>query len=78
MGLGQSAYRGATSTSSNEEEGLGRGAKIGLGIGALGLGVLSANRANYGTENAPPSGYQGVVPDYTLVREIVLDRTTLG
>ncbi len=62
----------ATSTSSNEE-GLGRGAKIGLGIGALGLGILSANRANYGTENAPPSGYQGVVPDYTLVRENVLD-----
>jgi hypothetical protein len=45
----------------------------GVGLAGLGLGLLSANRANYGTENAPVTGYQGTVPDYTMVREGVLD-----
>lgn len=44
-----------------------------LGIAGLAYGLFSGNRANYGRENAPPTGYQGVVPDYTLVRENVLD-----
>ena len=44
-----------------------------VGLAGLGLGLLSANRANYGTENAPVTGYQGSVPDYTMVREGVLD-----
>ena len=50
---------------------LGRG--LAAGIAGLGLGLLSSNRANYGTENAPVTGYQGTVPDYTMVREQVLD-----
>lgn len=44
-----------------------------LGIAGLAYGLFSGNRANYNRENAPPTGYQGVVPDYTLVRENVLD-----
>ena len=56
----------------NSREGLSSAAKWGLGLGSLGLGYLSARRANYGTENAPPTGYQGSVPDYSLVRERVL------
>ena len=63
----------AGSGSDPKKEGLGTAAKLGLGLGALGLGYASARRANYGTENAPPTGYQGTVPDYSLVRERVLD-----
>jgi hypothetical protein len=49
------------------------GRAIAAGVAGLGLGLLSSNRANYGTENAPITGYQGTVPDYTMVREGVLD-----
>ena len=45
----------------------------GRGIAGLAYGLFSGSRANYGQENAPPTGYQGEVPDYTLVRENVLD-----
>ena len=47
--------------------------KVALGLGALGLGYQSYKDANYSTENAPPTGYQGDIPDYALVRENVLD-----
>jgi len=47
--------------------------KVALGLGALGLGYQSYKDANYSTENAPPTGYQGDTPDYALVRENVLD-----
>jgi hypothetical protein len=43
------------------------------GLAGAGLGAAGYNRANYGVENAPPSGYQGSIPDYSLVREQVLD-----
>ena len=48
-------------------------AKGALGLGALALGYQSYKDANYSTENAPPTGYQGDTPDYALVRENVLD-----
>ncbi len=47
--------------------------KLITGLAGAGLGAASYNRANYGVENAPPSGYQGSIPDYSLVREQVLD-----
>ncbi len=52
---------------------VGSAGGIPLGIAGLAYGLFSGNRANYGQENAPPTGYQGEVPDYTLVRENVLD-----
>ena len=52
---------------------LGTPGRIALGLGALGLGYKSYQDANYSLENAPPTGYQGDIPDYALVRENVLD-----
>ena len=73
MTIGWYPGAGMSAGSDPKKEGLGTAAKLGLGLGALGLGYASARRANYGTENAPPTGYQGTVPDYSLVRERVLD-----
>ena len=47
--------------------------RIALGLGSLYAGYRLGDRANYGAENAPPTGYQGDIPDYSLVRENVLD-----
>lgn len=56
-----------------EKSGWGKAGKVALGLGSLYAGKRLGDRANYGTENAPPTGYQGDIPDYSLVREQVLD-----
>tara|TARA_R110000803_G_scaffold21371_1_gene53888 strand:+ start:450 stop:1877 length:1428 start_codon:yes stop_codon:yes gene_type:complete len=67
-------YRGGGLLNAKKEEfDWGKAGRVALGLGALYAGKRLGDRANYGTENAPPTGYQGDVPDYALVRENVLD-----
>jgi hypothetical protein len=64
---------GPIDTKKEEESKWIKPGRIALGLGALYAGKRLGDRANYGTENAPPTGYQGDIPDYSLVREGVLD-----
>ena len=56
-----------------KESGWSKAGRVALGLGSLYAGKRLGDRANYGAENAPPTGYQGDIPDYALVRENVLD-----
>ena len=60
-------------TGKEKESGWRKAGRVALGLGSLYAGKRLGDRANYGTENAPPTGYQGDIPDYSLVRENVLD-----
>ncbi len=62
-----------SSSSSSGRQGMNSLGKVALGLGALAFGKRSYDDANYSLENAPPTGYQGDIPDYALVRENVLD-----